>query len=278
MITLDPSKLEPVLAALDAEELRVFAWLLALVDEDGALIGAEMRLARRSGLGSPAQLRPVLDRLASVRFGAAPLLARDLVHGRPRLRLVGPPGLVRHHGRSAAVTSSEPAPVPTTTAMRNRRRATPPQNLLEVRARRAHEVELFSPVLAQLAESWLAMLAAYAPDGQLTLIAQVRQYDVIFELATTYGVDATEAAFIAGERIIETGGGPKGRPESLLRKLARDTFEQARTGNPARAFAERGRPAARSAASRSAPPLPPEAGGPGEKPELAPETDPAELF
>jgi hypothetical protein len=280
MIAIDPSKLEQVLGALDPDELRVFTWLLALLDEDGSLVGAEMRLARRVGLHGPAELRLVLDRLASVRFGAAPLIARDLLRGRPRLRLIGPPGLVRHHGRSAARAADVPteqAPVPTVTAMRNRRRAAPPQDLLKVRGLRAKEVELVSPVLAQLTESWLAMLASYASDDQLTLAAQVRQYDVVFELMTTYGPDATEAAFIAGERIIEQGGGPKGRPESLLRKLARNAFEQAKTGNAAETFIERGRRRTTGPEQASTPEPEPE---PDEDPQFPPDdsADMPDLF
>lgn len=275
MITIDPSKLEAVLVALDAQELRVFAWLLALADQDGALVGSEIRLAKRAGLKGSSELRPVLDRLASVRFGASPLLARDLVKGRSRLRVIGPSGLVRHHGRSAARTAAQaPAPVPTVTAMRNRRRAAPPQDLLAVRSQRAKEVEMASPVLAQLAESWLAMLANYTADKQLTLAAQVRQYEVVFELMTTYGAEATESALIAGERIIDEGGGPKGRPESLLRKLARDAIEQAKIGNPTRAFRDRGRGRPVVVSTDAEPAVDDQ----DEPPQLPPDTDISELF
>lgn len=273
MITVDPTKLEQVLERLDPEGIRVLAWLLALADEDGALVGSQMRLARKVGFTGTAALQPVIERLAAVSFKARPLLSRDVFKGKPRLRLIGPPGLIRAHGRSAATITKPAAPVPAQ-AMRNRRRAAPPQDLAKVLSIRQREVEAYSAVVSQRVEAWLALLASHQVDKQMSLASQVLQYEAIFELLTKFGPDPVEEALLIGLRMLESDP-PKGKPDQLLRKLTTSVVEQAARPDPTKAFRDRRGPRPARPAAGSSGQAEPEGHGepePTDEPEFPPDS------
>ena len=98
----------------DKEALLVYVWLLALAPRDGVLTNHLRQLARKAGLAGPAQLQPILDRLAVKRYKNQVLISLDNgPRGVPVVRAKLLPGIIILRGAGKAEAISEERPLAT---------------------------------------------------------------------------------------------------------------------------------------------------------------------
>lgn len=224
VLHLDPKGLMGLLALSD-RELRVVLAILSLAPS-GELVAKEMLLAKRAGLKGPKELHQILDRLATgVASKGRPVVARDTVRKQPRVRLIGPAGLLVNHPMRGTATpktgvtpKATPTPKPTVGA-----------EALELDlARRKESVRAeHGKNLADLTEAWIAHLASLAPERRLPAALAILQWDAVAELAARYGVEAGLSALRAGLVGVKDLGK---RPDQYLRTVARSSYVETPTG------------------------------------------------
>lgn len=224
VLHLDPKGLLALLALSD-RELRVVLAILSLAP-DGELTANEGRLAKRAGLTGTKELHKVLDRLATgLASKGRPVVARDTVRKHPRVRLIGPAGLLVNHPMRGTATpkastapKAAPAPKPTVGA-----------DALELDlARRKENVRTeHGKNLADLTEAWVAHLASLAPERRLPAALAILQWDAVAELTARYGVEAALTALRAGLVGVKDLGK---RPDQYLRTVARSSYVETPSG------------------------------------------------
>ncbi len=207
-IHLDPGGMLD-LVALPPDELRVLLVILALAP-DGELLGAERRLARLAGLSGPRELRLVLARLAARRGpDDRAWLGRDLLRGVVRIQLRLPERMAVCHPLGGIRPDAAAA---------SARRVAPARSEADIRDAAAAAVRAVHPLVADLADAWVAKLASLDPTGSLPISIEVRSRITIERLLADCGPEAVEVALLSGLRNVRT---LERGPERYLEAAAR---------------------------------------------------------